>query len=250
MLVCFLIVVFKVKSDRKLAMYMPSSVSFLLCLYVCVLNCGGGVTKRQGNAGPMWKGGTATVAVSLRQPTISPCVASDKPRMKALFCGQSDTPHPTSCLPSRQGKEWTHDAYIHNHKAMLRGRYAYLRILCAFMYRRDAKSHRVHPFISFTACFLFFYDCVKMSFKLLAPRQEDLSVVISLQLITILTNQPSGLGKTIGGRKREEGESEGQIERYRRKEGVKKEENKVQSQTWGGSTRVSKDQTFAINRSL
>lgn len=68
----------------------------LLCVCVCV-GLGGIVTK----SGEDWygvEGGTATVPLSLHQPTISPCVGSDKPRMKALSVGRVTllTPPPAS----------------------------------------------------------------------------------------------------------------------------------------------------------
>lgn len=63
----------------------------------CRVGMGGGVD-----------GGTGTVPVSLRWPTITSCAGSDKPRMKAPICGQGDTPSMTCCLPS-VGEGCAHD---------------------------------------------------------------------------------------------------------------------------------------------
>ena len=46
--------------------------------------------------------------------------------------------------------------------------------------------------------FFLFYDLCKNVIQALSGRQEDLSVVISLEVITILADRPSGLAKMIG----------------------------------------------------
>lgn len=89
------------------------------------------------------------------------------------------------------------------------GRYAYLRIT-----RTESQRPSIHQLY----CFFSppFSRLCKNVILALSIWQEDLSVVISLSLITILTDQPSGLDK-IEGKKGEvevklEGESQGESE--------------------------------------
>lgn len=140
--------------------------------------------QSQGKTGVAWRGGTATVPVSLHQPTISPCVGSDKPRMKALFVGRVTLFISPPASPSHKAKD-AHMTCAHNYIATLRSWYAYLHTLYTFMYRTEGKSHRVHPFISFMACFPLLWLC-KNVIQAVSTWQRDLSVVISLELITIL----------------------------------------------------------------
>lgn len=75
----------------------------LMFMHSCVFVCGGGTKSGEDWSGV--EGGTATVAVSLHQPAISPCAGSDKPRMKALSVGRVTLLTPPPASPPDKAKD-------------------------------------------------------------------------------------------------------------------------------------------------
>lgn len=153
------------------------------CLCLCVCE-GLGVRTDRGTL--VWReGGTATVAISLQQPMISPPVlALISPGWKPFLWAEChSSPHLLSPLQTRQ--RLPHDACTNNHTATLRGRYAYLHILCAFMSHTEEKICVLHratqgPSIHQLYDLFSFLRLCKNVIQALSSRQEDLSVVISL----------------------------------------------------------------------
>lgn len=135
---------------------------------MCVCWIGGDCHKVRGRLSQGVEGGTATVPVSLHQPTISPCVGSDKPRMKALSVGRVTLLTPPPASLSHKAK----DARMMHAHTTARQRYEVDMPICTYcvLSRITQKENHTGSFHSSALRRVFlFYDCVKMSFKLLAP---------------------------------------------------------------------------------